>query len=661
MIKYRKILLYAALILVVTSCNKQENSNLDDLRIAFISDAHIHDVYGEFQDSDYKGVQNPKNGQFATIRTMEAQLHSTRLFNENYFAFLAALDDAVGRGIEYVVLPGDFSDDGQPFNVRCLKRILDEYSENYGMRFFITTGNHDPGRPYAMEAGKRDFLGEGGMRQPVMSMEGIYASRGKGEHPVVITRDIHEMGYQGIIDMLGGYGFFPREEDLYWETPFTDYQVQSYDFARALEESDLENRKYTIQPHDLKVPDVSYLVEPVEGLWLMAIDANVYIPRRNISEDAEDPGNFNGTGIGYNQVLSHKRHLVEWVTRVSRQAEELGKTLIVFSHYPMVEFYDGASENIKNLLGERKMQLYRVPAEEVARVFADAGVKVHFGGHMHINDTGVRKTKSGNTLVNVQVPSLAAYPPAYKLLTLKNDNLLEIKTIIIDSVPRFNELFDLYGQEYAFLNAAGATGIWNDEILCAGDYKEYTDWHLNELVRLRFLAGDWPAEFKDYMLDLTGKELYILSHLDTTLAFSDFANDPAGTGKNRHAESWQAALHKAEVEMNAAGGSLDSFENWTGYDLIVDFYRLRSADKLAIKDIGAVRTEQYQLLLKSFLDNQGKQDFGNDSLREDFFELSYIMKHFLNGAPAEHFSIDLQNGEVKSLVNPVLNYYPAEP
>ena len=130
MIKFYKKLLYAALILVAMSCVGQEESNLKDLRITFLSDVHMHDVYGEFQDNDYKGVQNPKNGQFATIRTMEAQLHSTRLFNENYFAFLAALDEVVKRGIKYVVLPGDFSDDGQPFNVRCLKQILDRYSEN---------------------------------------------------------------------------------------------------------------------------------------------------------------------------------------------------------------------------------------------------------------------------------------------------------------------------------------------------------------------------------------------------------------------------------------------------------------------------------------------------------------------------------------------------
>jgi 3',5'-cyclic AMP phosphodiesterase CpdA len=651
MIKLIKKLFYTALILVTVSCVKQEKSNLEDLRITFLSDVHMHNVYGDFQDNDYKGIENPRNGKFATIRTMQAQLHSTRLFNENYFAFRAALDDVVKRGIKLVVLPGDFSDDGQPVHVRCLRQILDEYSENYGIRFFAITGNHDPVRPYTISGGKRDFLGEGGKRQPIMSEDGMYASREKYEHPVVVSQDIRRMGYQEITGMLGDYGFFPQKDYLYWETPFSGYQVESYDFTQALEESDLEKRKYTIQPHDLQVPDVSYLVEPVRGLWLLAIDANVYIPKEKVSENAEDPMNFNRTGVGYNRVLSHKRHLIDWVRRVSQQAEELGKTLIVFSHYPMMEYNDDASDHINNLMGDGKSQSYRIPGEEVARIFADAGVKVHFGGHLHINDTGIRKTKSGNTLVNVQVPSLAAYIPAYKLLTLKNDHVLEIETIVIDSVPRFKELFDLYKMEHAYLTDNRVKGIWNDDILSAKDYHSYTTWHLKELVRLRFLPGDWPKEFKDFLLDRTGKELLILSHLDSNIAFDEIAGETGDLSITKYAESWQAAIRKAEAEMNKSGGSLDSFGDWTGFDLIFDFYRLRSADKLAINDIGTGRTQEYHFLIESFLKNQGKKDYGNDSLKERFNELSLIMQHFLNGAPADHFRVDLQNGKVESIVN----------
>ncbi|MCK5440733.1 MAG: metallophosphoesterase, partial [Maribacter sp.] len=71
-----------------------------------MSDVHLQDIYATFSDTDYKGVKNPLTGEFNIIRTMEAQLHSTRLFNENYFAFLAALEDAAQKGIRIIALPG---------------------------------------------------------------------------------------------------------------------------------------------------------------------------------------------------------------------------------------------------------------------------------------------------------------------------------------------------------------------------------------------------------------------------------------------------------------------------------------------------------------------------------------------------------------------------
>ncbi len=58
---------------------------------------------------------------YTLLRTMESQLHSTRIFNENYFAFLAALEDIVQRGIKIVALPSEHTDDGQPIHILGLK------------------------------------------------------------------------------------------------------------------------------------------------------------------------------------------------------------------------------------------------------------------------------------------------------------------------------------------------------------------------------------------------------------------------------------------------------------------------------------------------------------------------------------------------------------
>jgi hypothetical protein len=613
----------ASLFLALSSFKGDPESDVKGLQIAFMADVHLQDVYGDFQDSDYRGIKNPKNGMFATIRTMEAQLHSTRIFNENYFAFLAALDDVAKRGIKYVVLPGDFSDDGQPVNIRGLKKILDTYSETYNMSFFGTTGNHDPVRPFSRDAGKQDYLGEGGRKQPVVSDKTLIRSGNRDNLQAVITKDIQQLGYLEIVSMLGEFGFFPKKEYLYWETPFSTYGTDRYEFESAAEEAVLEKRTYPVPPQGYLIPDVSYLVEPVKGLWLLALDANVYIPGDHVDADPENPNNYGGAGRGYNNVLSHKQHLISWVKKVTDKAEQLGKTLVVFSHYPMLEFNDDASAQILELLGPGAMQLHRVPGEDVAQIFADAGIKLHFGGHMHINDTGIRKTAANHTLINVQIPSLAAYIPAYKLLTIREKDLMEVETIIIDSVPRYKEMFDLYSQEYAYLERTGSPHIWNKKILSSTSYHEFTSWHLKELVRLRFLPREWPPEFMDAIADLSGRELMILSH-------------------GHHQDAAVGTILKA-------GLTPKQFNEWTGFDLIYDFYRVRNADRLALKDIGADRMSQYQLLFESLLNGEMDPLSKDGSLLKDLKELGSIFQKFLNGAPADHFSINLNSGAVKDL------------
>lgn len=612
--------LYRFVLLLITLCPALllAQAKTEGLQIAFLADVHFQDIYGSLSDNSYKGVVNPDNGKPALLRTMESQLHSTRIFNENYFAFLAALDDIAKRGIKLVALPGDYTDDGQPLHLRGLQRILDEYSHSYGMEFFITTGNHDPVGPFAQPAGKEDFLGEDGKRQPLFSNKDLYRSQ-NDDLPVIITQDIAKMGYDDITTYLKGFGFFPKQNYRYWATPFSTYTVDDYTYGKAMQQGGLQNRVYDVTP-GYTVPDVSYLVEPVDGLWLLAIDGNVYIPKANSNGDAKNAKNYSGADIGYNNVLSHKKHLIAWVKKVAEEAKKKGKVLIAFSHYPMVEFNDDASEEIESLMGKSKWQLDRVPVEEVAQTFADAGIKIHFGGHMHINDTGIRKTAEGNTIVNIQTPSLAAYIPAYKLLTLKNGRA-EIETICIDKVKRFDELFALYKMEHKHLESTNSKDIWDDAILKTKSYHEFTDYHLKELVRLRFLPDDWPVAFKAMFLDISGYDLLMI------------ANGKAGI------EEKQLKKHKLKR---------DDFKQWKGLDMVTDFYRLRSADRLAIADIGDKRLKQYMLLMECFSNNYPEKQAEDSDIKN--LRLFYtIFTKFLDGVPAGHFTVNLKTGKVKDL------------
>lgn len=599
------------LVALLFSCEKKIKSESAPVQIAFIADAHFQDIYAHFEDANYKGIENPETGRFVNIRTMQAQLQSTRIFNENYFAFIEALDDIVERGIKYVALPGDFSDDGQPIHVKGLRKILDRYSKKHGILFFATTGNHDPVKPFTQEAGKTDFLGVDGQEQIITSSAINLKDTEEGQLKPIITSEIKKWGYKDILSEMSSFGFYPQKEYVYWETPFSKYGYDEYSFEKAQEASYLNKRTYQIDAYN-EHPDASYLVEPTDGVWLLAIDANVYMPNKPLSGTSTNASDFSGASIGYNNVLLQKTHLITWVKKVAVQAKEKGKVLIAFSHYPMVEFNDDASEEMKAFFGENKMQLHRVPKENVAEVFADAGIQIHFGGHMHINDTGVRTSEDGNTLFNIQTPSLAAYAPGYKVLTILSKTDFDVETVIIDKAQNFNSLFPLYEQEYAYLSETDSSTIWNKEILTTENYKDFTKFHLKELVRLRFLPSDWPKAFADSFLTTSGKDLLLKNSTSTELL-------------NAH--------------LLANNLTLEAFETWTGFDMVNDFYKLRSADQLAFSDIGENRLKAYQFICEELKDVTDKKL----KLWLRIFEKSR------KGAPSNHFRINLDVHTIKNI------------
>lgn len=584
-----------------------------ETKIAFMADVHFADVFPSTQELPAEIATDTANEKKVLVRTMEAQLHSTRLFNENYFAFTAALDDAVQRGIRLIALPGDFSDDGQPLHVKGLKKILDRYVEQYGVSFFVINGNHDPTRPFGKAGGKADFLGAKGNAQPIMSEQGMYNSQAENEPAPAVLPAIKEWGYQGIVNELHQFGFFPNEEYLFWQTPFATYKYEEYTFGLAQEAAQFHKRSYVFDDGTIAMPDVSYVVEPVAGLWLLALDASVYIPKK-------DGLTFNGAGIGYNEVITHKQYLVDWTAKVVAEANRLGKTLIAFSHYPMVEFNDGASKEMKALFGETKFQAHRIPSEIVGETFANVGLKVHVGGHMHVNDTGVITTKKGNTLTNIQTPSLAAYVPGYKVITVKQHGNLEVETITLDSVAGFNSFFDLYKKEQTYLRTNFPERAWNDTILKATSYREFTNEHLKSLVQLRFLKNDWPPALQEQVVNKTGWQLL--------LAAAAQQND---TVTNAQSGTIQENLLKTLAEN---GFQKTDFQQWTGLHLIIDFYRLRNADALALSDIDAKRIQEYELLFALLLNPKT-----NNKPLTQLQQFAVIFKKQLQGAPAVNFKI----------------------
>jgi hypothetical protein len=230
---------------------------------------------------------------------------------------------------------------------------------------------------------------------------------------------------------------------------------------------------------------------------------------------------------------------------------------------------------------------------------------------MHINDTEIRKA-GDKMLVNIQVPSLAAYLPAYKILTIHSPEKMEVQTEFLNDVPNFDELFPLYEKEYEALKNNKDKILWNQDILKSKSYHDFMLFHLKELVRLRMIPDDWPKDFIEKSGKLNGEDLLLFI--------------------------------QNKDQLQQKGINSKPFKKWRFEDLLLDLYKFQSADELAKKDIPKERLQQYQTLEKLYQENQS-QDAFIVKLKSVFKILSLLS----NGDPADHFEIDLKRKEIKRL------------
>ncbi|UPY95807.1 metallophosphoesterase [Pectobacterium sp. 21LCBS03] len=578
--------------------NAESSAPASPLRIAIISDVHVHNIYGNY---DFDGLPDAQTGKKLTIRTLKDSVNSTRIFNEPYFALLAALDELAKQQVKYVVLSGDYSDDGQQPTVEGIAAILTQYEQRHGMRFFATPGNHDVNRPQGDDSWQR-MLNADGTSTMLSSKPGVKLGDAQS---LIVTAKMQALGYEHGLPLMKPFGFFKRDDFLHWETPFGD-------------SDELSKRQYLARSPDgskqWNIVDASYLVEPEAGLWLLSIDANVYQVKDGPEKREGIEGYSTSSNTGWNALLTEKPFMLPWVKSVVQRAKAQNKKLLVFSHYPLVDFLDGTVEDEKQLFGSNSF-IKRTPRPEVAEQALAAGIRLHFSGHLHVNDTGVYRGSQG-TLVNVAVPSLAAYPPAMKLATLHSDRV-DIDTLVLRNVPQFNHLFPFYQKEL------DRTGEPLGDILKSRDYYDFLHHHLALLVRQRFLVKDWPED---------------LSPLINTLNCGDLL----WIAQQQEPLSAKTLPDAAERKPNAVAGT-DGLQDISLLTLVTDWYCLRNGSDLAWQDIPAARVKQYRALLAAYTPTA---TLPPDSLQYRFGLMLKILAGYINDEPATRFVVDMQGNFV---------------
>lgn len=546
--------------------------------IAVVADPHFHDV-----------TYRPGGGGGTAFRSLANTVESTRVFNESFAALPALLDDIVRRGIEIVILVGDLSDDGQFSTMTRTCDLLERYSSKHGLRFFATPGNHDLFAMHGRHQSKL-FLNENGTQTFVTSDPAV----AKSAAGAVLTDEIYCGGYPQSLGLMAPFGFFKRPEFLYWESPFG-------------QDDNIAGRSFEIRSQDGSVVtpmvDASYLVEPVEGLWILSIDANVFEPRNDATDLTAEKSYFDSTDAGWNSMLRNKRFILDWMADVARRARQQNKRLLAFSHYPMLDTLNGTAPAETKLLNKTGFSR-RTPSAEVAKAAAATGIGVHFSGHLHLNDTAIARF-GDDFIVNIAVPSTVSFPPAYKIVSF-GEASLNVETVLVDNVPSFDMAFDAYRSE----TAQGGRDF--SGVLAAGNHMDFLDRVLRQTVLARYLPREWPKDMATLVPLLRESDLVRLAH---------------GT-----------PMSAAEAGQTTTGGRGDL----PFLDIVVDWYRLRHARSLAWERIGTDRLQKYRDLADLF----AATAWPEGSVQAWLATFFSVMRAYLNAQESDCFSVDLSSGGI---------------
>jgi 3',5'-cyclic AMP phosphodiesterase CpdA len=156
---------------------------------------------------------------------------------------------------------------------------------------------------------------------------------------------------------------------------------------------------------------LSYVVEPLPGLWIIAIDSCSY-----------DNNITNGTpATGSN--LNTKR--LNWIYDQLKQAKEKNIMVIGMMHHGLVPHFSME----KTLFSAYVIDDW----ENISSEFADLGMKVVFTGHFHAQDIANRQTKNNNIIYDIETGSLVTYPCPYRLISL-TDSRIDIETSTIHEI-----------------------------------------------------------------------------------------------------------------------------------------------------------------------------------------------------------------------------------
>ncbi len=285
-----------------------------------------------------------------------------KLFQYSWQLLQAALKEMVKAKVDFIIVPGDLTKDGEFNSHLKLAEYLEELRQ-MGIPSYVIPGNHDISNP-----GARGYPKTG--PEPVQTIT-----------PWQFAHIYRNFGYMEAVS-----------KDLY---------------------------------------SLSYVAEPVPGLWLLAIDSCKYRENKEKS--------VTGGAISPETMT--------WLNTILLQAESANKAVIGFMHHSIIENFAGHAELLPQFIVEDH--------ETVSRFLAESGLHLMFTGHTHVQDITAKSWNGIDYLLDIQTGSLLTYPHPYRIITVKS-GAVGIHSRFIEDIPGDfgNDGFQEYSRTF-FESSAG--------------------------------------------------------------------------------------------------------------------------------------------------------------------------------------------------------------
>lgn len=164
---------------------------------------------------------------------------------------------------------------------------------------------------------------------------------------------------------------------------------------------------------------LSYVVEPVKGLWFLMIDSCIYNSKES-----------------YHVCNGRIRKTTQkWINDILTKASNNNKVVFGAVHHSILEHYKGHQKYFSNYIID--------DWQKVSSNFAQQNLKIIFTGHHHAQDIVKKEFDNDSFIYDIETSSLIGYPNAFRLIEINNNEMI-VNSRYIKEVPSFSDDFTKY-------------------------------------------------------------------------------------------------------------------------------------------------------------------------------------------------------------------------